>query len=53
MEKIDYFDHKRLAREMKVPDTIPKKIKREVKKEFTSDKMLHELHVLRAVRSKY
>jgi len=53
MEKIDYFDYKRLAREMKVPDTILKKIKREVKKEFPSDKMLFELHVLRAVRSKY
>lgn len=53
MEKIDYFDYKRLAREMKVPDTILKKIKREVKKEFPSDKMLYELHVLRAVRSKY
>jgi len=53
MEKIDYFDYKRVAREMKVPDTILKKIKREVKKEFPSDKMLFELHVLRAVRSKY
>ena len=53
MEKIDYFDYKRLARKMKVPDTVLKKIEREVKKEFPSDKMLYELHVLRAVRSKY
>ncbi len=53
MEKIDYFDYKRLARNMKVPNTILKKIEREVKKEFPSDKMLYELHVLRAVRSKY
>jgi hypothetical protein len=53
MEKIDYFDYGRLAREMKVPHSILKKIKREVKKEFPSDKMLYELHVLRAIRSKY
>jgi hypothetical protein len=53
MEKIDYFDYKRLARKMKVPNTILKRIEREVKKEFPSDKMLYELHVLRAVRSKY
>ncbi len=53
MEKIYYFDYKRLARKMKVPDTVLNKIEREVKKEFPSDKMLYELHVLRAVRSKY
>ena len=52
-EKIDYFDYKRLARKMKVPNSILKRIQREVKKEFPSDKMLYELHVLRAVRSKY
>ncbi|MGR3309520.1 MAG: hypothetical protein ACUZ77_01990 [Candidatus Brocadiales bacterium] len=53
MKKIEYFDYQRVAKEMKVPDTILKKIEREVKKEFPSDKMMYELHVLRAVRSKY
>jgi len=53
MEKIEYFDYKRVARKMRIPDAVLKKIEREVKKEFPSDKMMHELHVLRAVRSKY
>lgn len=53
MKKIEYFDYQKVARDMKVPDTILKKIEREVKKEFPSDKMMYELHVLRAVRSKY
>jgi hypothetical protein len=38
---------------MRIPDAVLKKIKREVKKEVPSDKMMYELHVLRAVRSKY
>jgi hypothetical protein len=38
---------------MRIPDSVVKKIEREVKKEFPSDKMMYELHVLRAVRSKY
>jgi hypothetical protein len=53
MEKIDYFDYERVAKEMKVPNTIVKKIEKEVKKEFPFDKMLYELHVLRALKSKY
>jgi hypothetical protein len=53
MKKIEYFDYKRVAKEMRIPDTVLKKIEREVKKEFPSDKMMYELHVLRAVRSKY
>lgn len=53
MGKIEYFDYKRVARDMKVPDSILRKIEKEVKKEFPSDKMMYELHVLRAVRSKY
>ena len=53
MQKIEYFDYQKVAREMKVPDTILTKIEREVKKEFPSDRMMYELHVLRAVRSKY
>ena len=53
MEKIKYFDYKKAAREMRVPDEILKKIEKEVKKEFPVDRMMYELHVLRAVRSKY
>ncbi len=53
MEKIEYFDYPKVAREMKVLATILKGIEKEVKKEFHNDKMMYELHVLRAVRSKY
>ena len=53
MEKIEYFDYQRVAREMKVPDAILKKIRKEVKQEFPGDKMMYELHVLRALRSRY
>lgn len=53
MEKIEYFDYRKVARETKIPDKILKMITRDVKKEFPTDKMLYELHVLRAIRSKY
>ena len=53
MEKIEYFYYQRVAREMKVTSTILKKIEKEVKEEFPKDKMMYELHVLRALRSRY
>jgi len=53
MEKVEYFDYRKVAREMKVPNRVLKKIKEDVKKEFPADKMLYELHVLRAIKSKY
>ena len=53
MEKIEYFDYQKLAQKMRVSGIILKKIEREVKKEFPSDRMMYELHVLRAVRSGY
>ena len=53
MEKVEYFDYPKVAKEIKVPDTILREIEKEVKKEFPNDKMMYELHVLRAVRSKY
>lgn len=53
MEKIEYFDYQRVARDMKVPSAILKKIEKEVKEEFPKDKMMYELHVLRALRSRY
>lgn len=40
VEKIEYFDYKQVATKMKVPNTVLKKIEREVKKEFPSDKMM-------------
>jgi hypothetical protein len=53
VEKIEYFDYQRVAREMKVPGAILKKIEKEVKEDFPKDKMMYELHVLRALRSRY
>lgn len=53
MEKIEYFDYQKVAREINVPDTTLEKIEKEVREEFPNDKMMYELHVLRAVRSKY
>jgi len=53
MAKIEYFDYQKVAKEMKLPHSLLKAIERDVKKEFPSDKMMYELHVLRAVKSKY
>ena len=53
MEKIEYFDYQKVAKEMNVPDATLRKIEEEVREEFPRDKMMYELHVLRAVRSKY
>lgn len=53
MEKIEYFDYITVARNMKVPNNIIKKIEIDVRQEFPNDKMLYELHVLRAIKSKY
>jgi len=53
MEKIEYFDYQKVAKQMKVPDSILKRIEKEVREEFPKDKMMYELHVLRALRSKY
>jgi hypothetical protein len=53
MKKIIYFDYQKTAKEMKVPAPILKKIEREVEAEFPKDKMMYELHVLRAIKSKY
>ena len=53
MKKISYFDYQKTAKEMKVPASILKRIEREVEAEFPKDKMMYELHVLRAIKSKY
>jgi hypothetical protein len=53
MEKIEYFDYQKAAKNMKISNDMLKKIETDVKKEFPSDRMMYELHVLRAVKSKY
>ena len=53
MENIEYFNYPKVAKEMKVPAALIKRIEKEVKKEIPDDKMMYELHVLRAMRSKF
>ena len=53
MKKIEYFNYQKVAKDMKVPVSILKKIEKEVAAEFPKDKMMFELHVLRAIRSGY
>ena len=53
MKEIEYFDYPKVAKELKVPATLLKEIEKAVKKEFPNDKMMYELHVLRAIRSGY
>lgn len=53
MKNTTYFDYQKVAQQMKVPISILRKIEQEVRKDFPDDLMLYELHVLRALRSKY
>jgi len=53
MEKLKYFDYQKVAGEMGIPDVLMKQLEKEIKKEFPNDRMMYELHVLRALRSKY
>jgi len=53
MEKIEYFGYKKVAKEMNMPEIKLKKIEKEIKEEFPTDKMMFELHMLRAIKSKY
>ncbi len=53
MSKIEYFDYQKLAKEKKIPYMILRKIIAEVRHEFPKDKMMFELHMLRAVNSGY
>lgn len=53
MKKLEYFDYRKVATEIKVPDNVLREIENEVKKEFPHDRMMYELHVLRAIKSKY
>ena len=47
------FNYQKVAKEMHVPPTVLKGIEREVRQEFPADQMMYELHVLRAIKSKY
>ena len=53
MEDIEYFDYYKVAEEMAIPQGIVMKVENDVKNEFPGDKMMYELHVLRALTSKY
>jgi len=53
MLKTEYFDFVKAAQELHVPDKVFADIVRDVKTEFPKDKMMFELHVLRAVKSQF
>ena len=53
MEDIEYFDYYKVAEEMAIPQDIVMKVENDVKNEFPDDKMMYELHVLRALKSRY
>ena len=53
MEDIEYFDYYKVAEEMAIPQDIVMKVENDVKNDFSDDKMMYELHVLRALKSKY
>jgi hypothetical protein len=52
-KRIEYFDYQGIAKELKMSATALRKVEKEVEREFPDDKMMFELHVLRAVRSGY
>jgi hypothetical protein len=52
-KKIEYFDYQGLAKELKMPAIALSRVEKEVELEFPDDKMMFELHVMRAVRSGY
>ena len=53
MEEIEYFDYYKVAEEMAITEDIVIKVENDVKSEFPDDKMMYELHVLRALKSRY
>jgi len=53
METIEFFDYLKIAKKEKITKDIVRKIENDVREEFPNDKMLFELHVLRALKSKY
>jgi hypothetical protein len=53
MKATQYFNYVKAAQEQQVPSLVLQKIEREVQREFPTDRMMYELHVLRAVQSGY
>ena len=51
--KDNYFDIKAAAKETNIPAIILQQIKNEAKAEFHHDPMMYELHVLRAIKSRF
>lgn len=51
--KDNYFDIEKAVKESKVPDSILRQLKSEAKAEFHHDPMMYELHVLRAIKSRF
>lgn len=50
MSKNRYFNG---SRRYQIPGKVLKQIEKEVSEEFPDDQMMFELHVLRAIKSKY
>ena len=55
MRNIEYFDYVTLAKKIKVPENILRRVEAKVKEEFplNKDKSMYGLHVLRTVDSGY
>jgi hypothetical protein len=51
--KIAYFDYLRVAKDLKVPDSLLREIENETRADFPQDEMMYELHVMRAIKSRY
>ena len=45
------FDYSSMATEFKIPESIVRRIEKEVKEEIPNDSMIMELHVLRALKA--
>lgn len=46
------FDTRKLARELGISDKEYQELAAEIRKEFSDDEMMFELHLLRALRSR-
>ena len=53
MENIYYFEYYKAAKKMGLPQDIIMKIEKDVRNEFPDDKMMFELRVLRALKSRH
>ena len=51
--KNQYFDIEKEVKESKIPANVLQRIKTEAKAEFRNDPMMYELHVLRAIKSRF